>query len=194
MNLQIRRDVIKVAALLGAFIWVMDGVLDYLFFMEGSLLGLTFTNIPPHELYIRIFWFSGLLVIGIFASRLIDDREKALADKEELESLLRAVRNVNQLLVREEDEEKLIQRACEELIEARGYEHVWVALLDESRNLTAAAQEGVGEEFEELLERIEAGRSPACIKEPLADSKVFTVKDPSSTCKDCPLSESYKDH
>ncbi|MBS3793121.1 hypothetical protein KGY77_10835, partial [Candidatus Bipolaricaulota bacterium] len=89
MNLQIRRNVIKVSVLLGSLLWIMDGVLDYFFFYEGSFLGLTFTNIPPHELYIRLFWFGGLLVTGLFASWIINDKEEALADKREVEKFLR---------------------------------------------------------------------------------------------------------
>lgn len=194
MDSIIKSNVISVAALVGAIIWAMDGLLDYLFFYEGSLLELTFTNIPPHELYVRLFWFGGLLIIGLFASRIIKAREKAISDKEELESFLRAVRNVNQLLIREEDRDRLIEGACEDLIETRGYKHIWIVLFNESNDLITAAQRGLKGEFEKLLDHLKSGNLPPCIENPLSSSKVIVVKNPSSTCNECPISENYQDN
>lgn len=194
MGSTIRRNVITISALLGAIIWVLDGFLDYFFFFEGSFLGLVFTNIPPHELYIRLFWFVGLLIIGAFASLIINEREKALDEKEELESHLRAVRNVNQLLVRADDRGKIIEGVCNDLMEARGYEHVWVALWDESNNLIRAAQKGLGEEFDQLLDRIQRGQLPTCVEKILNNSSVTVTENPSITCDDCPLSETYNEN
>ncbi len=194
MGLKIRGRVIAVTALFGVLIWFMDGILDYFLFIEGSLLGLTFTNIPSHELYIRLFWFGGLLIVGIFSSWIITEREKALDDKEELESLLRAVRNVNQLLVRTDDKAKLIEGTCNRLMEARGYEYVWIVLLDESNKVITAAQAGLERKFTQLLEHLESGKLSSWFENTLNNSKITVTKNPSTTCHDCPLSHKYKEN
>ncbi len=54
-----------------------------------------------------------------------------------LNSVLLAVRNVNQLITRETDREKLLQGACDCLIETRGYSMAVLALVDEQGALTA---------------------------------------------------------
>lgn len=191
----IHEKTIKASVLLGIFMWIVDGILDYYFFYpEGTLIGLTFTDIPPHELYVRLLWLVGLVIFGLFASRIIEDREQALKDKKDLESMLRAVRNVNQLLVRENDRKDLIQGTCRELIDSREYEHVWILLLKESKKLVSAAQRGMGNKFGKLLERIEAAQLPDCLEEALNQSRIVTVKDPSEDCTSCPLADTYGDH
>jgi len=52
-----------------------------------------------------------------------------------LNLVLKAIRNVNQLIVREKDPETLIRRSCEVLTETRGYFSAWIALYDESGSI-----------------------------------------------------------
>jgi hypothetical protein len=66
---------------------------------------------------------------------------------EHLNLVLRAIRNVNQLITRERDRERLLQGACETLIETRGYHDAWIALLDESGRVVTTAEAGLGEDF-----------------------------------------------
>ena len=49
-----------------------------------------------------------------------------------LNSILRSIRNMNQMIVREKDPEKLIRKACEILIEAEGFHTVWFRVIDEN--------------------------------------------------------------
>lgn len=50
---------------LGVTVWILDAVFDYLFFYQGhsSFLSLLITEVPPHELYIRI---SALILFACF--------------------------------------------------------------------------------------------------------------------------------
>lgn len=61
-----------------------------------------------------------------------------------LSLVLRAIRSVNQLIVREKNRDRLIQGACDCLIETRGYHHVWIALIDEMGGGSDDGRGGVG--------------------------------------------------
>ena len=62
---------------------------------------------------------------------------------ERLNLVLRAVRNVNRLLVKEKDRARLIQSICSILFKNRGYHNAWIVLLDEDGRLELAAEAGL---------------------------------------------------
>lgn len=85
-----------------------------------------------------------------------------------LNSVLRAIRNVNQLIMREPDPERLLQGTCESLVETYGYSSAWVVALDESGNATGGHQAGLAPEvFSEFISRLIEGAWPACYQRAL---------------------------
>jgi len=115
----------------------------------------------------------------------------AFARLEHLNAVLRAIRSVNQLITKERDRDRLLQGACDNLIETPGYYNAWVALLDESGGFVTSAEAGLGEEFLPLVERLERGELTPCGRRALKQPGVVAVKDPLSACADCPLSAKY---
>ncbi|HHR85380.1 MAG TPA: PAS domain S-box protein, partial [Candidatus Acetothermia bacterium] len=107
-----------------------------------------------------------------------------------LNKILRAVRNVNQLIVTEKDPERLLQGACERLVEARSCRSAWIALLDDSGQLVTAAESGFGDDFAPMLEQLQQGIIPQCGKDALANPGVIAVFDPQRDCSGCPLAAS----
>lgn len=108
-----------------------------------------------------------------------------------LNLVLRTVRNVNKLLIREKDRQKLLQGICDTLIENRGYYNAWVVLLDKSKALIATAESGLGEEFIPMVERLKQGELTQCARKALVQAEIILTKDPVSICIDCPLSGKY---
>jgi len=106
---------------------------------------------------------------------------------EHLSLVLRALRNVDQLITREKDRGKLLKSACDNLVEICGYRSAWVALLDESHRVSAFAEAGLGYGFSPVVEKLEHGELPACGQRALVQSEVVIIKDQLSTCTDCPL-------
>jgi len=84
-----------------------------------------------------------------YLGRVFSNMTIALRQREErmehLNAVLRAIRNVNQLLVKEKDRSRLLKGVCDILIETRGYHSSWIALLDESGGLLTSAEAGCGE-------------------------------------------------
>ncbi|MDH7486378.1 MAG: GAF domain-containing protein [Anaerolineae bacterium] len=108
-----------------------------------------------------------------------------------LNAVLRAIRNVNQLITREKERDRLLQGACENLIRTRGYHTAWIALLDENGRLVTAAEASLGEEFLALVKRLEAGDIPYCAQAVLAQADPLLIADTVSTCAGCPLASTY---
>lgn len=64
-----------------------------------------------------------------------------------INAVLWAIHAVNQLVVREKDQDKLLRGVCERLIETRGCNTVWIAVFDKSGGLVPTAEAGLGKDF-----------------------------------------------
>ncbi|MCX5999237.1 MAG: PAS domain S-box protein [Chloroflexi bacterium] len=112
---------------------------------------------------------------------------------EHLNSVLRAIRNVNQIIVREKDRDRMLQSACDSLTRSRGYHHAWIALADESGRLTAIAGAGLGKSQKALSAYLKRGQLPHCAAKALQQSGAVVSSAPLSSCSDCPLLPQYRD-
>ncbi|WP_275738613.1 PAS domain S-box protein [Halorhabdus sp. SVX81] len=67
------RGILAVAVALGMSVWVLDAVLDAMFFYEGTpFVALLLTDIPAHELYIRIVIMVVFVAAGAVTARQAD--------------------------------------------------------------------------------------------------------------------------
>jgi PAS domain S-box-containing protein len=130
----------------------------------------------------------------------VTERVQAEAQIKHLNRVLRAIRNVNQLIVKEKDRARLIQGVCDSLVETRGYHNAWIALWDEVEGsvLSAAegaltAEAGLGETFFPLREQLQRGTLADCGRRAMAQAGVIVTQDPTSTCADCTLAAEYAD-
>ena len=120
-------------------------------------------------------------------------RKQAEARTAHVNGVLRAIRNVNQLIAKGTDHDRLLQGTCRSMVETAGYQNVWFALLDESGATLATAEAGLGRDFLPIAERLKRGDLTACARTALTQSGVVVTQDPSSTCADCPLAPKYSD-
>ncbi len=105
-----------------------------------------------------------------------------------LNAVLRAIRNVNQVIARERDRDRLLQSICSSLVETRGYRYAWIMLLDSDRRFLAGAEAGVGQaEFGHLQDRLQRGETVACLHRALGSDGVVRMEDRQTLCGDCPL-------
>ena len=108
-----------------------------------------------------------------------------------LNLVLRAIQNVNKLIIKEKDRGRLIKGICENLIETRGYYNAWIALLGESGILETAAEAGLGDEFQLMARMLKRGELTICARKTLEQPGVLVIADPLSICIDCPLASKY---
>lgn len=110
-----------------------------------------------------------------------------------INQVLDSIRLINKLIVYEKDRQSLLQRACNLLVETRGYRSAWAALHDNQGRLTVFAESGIGEDFHLLLSEIERGRMPKCFDQAKKEkSGVFSIRNILAHCSSCPLAARHR--
>lgn len=67
--------------------------------------------------------------------------------EDHLNSVISAARDMNQLLVREDDRRELIERIPDILVNALEYHYVWITLFDDEPKLTFSGESGLARNF-----------------------------------------------
>ncbi len=117
----------------------------------------------------------------------IEERHRIEERIRRLNLVLRAIRNVNQLIVREKDRGRLLDQACSSLVNTRGYRASWIVLTDEERRLINSAQRGLGDSFTRFLVKLTGGDIPPCHHHAWEQPGVFSIKEPTTDCSTCVL-------
>ncbi|MFB3854745.1 MAG: PAS domain S-box protein [Vicinamibacterales bacterium] len=124
-----------------------------------------------------------------FITHVQDITRRKLADERvaHLNRVLRALRDINQLIVRENDAEQLLHEACRLLAERRGYDCVLAVLSDKAGNPIMHVAMGLeGKGVEDLDSSLKRGILPPCLEETRHQHGVRVVTDRSVTCASCP--------
>lgn len=78
----------------------------------------------------------------------IKERQRAEAQIRHLNEVLQSVRDVENLIVRERNPEKILSEACKILVRTRSYQMVWVGLVEpDSKRVVPAAFAGLGTDY-----------------------------------------------
>ena len=186
-----RSRVLILSGLAGIAVWVIDAALDAAVFHGGPFLDLLVLRAPPHEVYVRCVSLAAFLAFGGIVAWHLTRRERAEKRAHHLNAILRAVRNVNQLIAREPRRDRLIQEACRELADSRQYHSAWIGLVDEAGQFQAAGQAGLDGVFDGLKESLRAGHRPPCWDGARQAGGLFVVDDPARMCQGCPLIDAY---
>lgn len=112
---------------------------------------------------------------------------------EHLNTVLRAIRNVNQLIVQEKDRKTLIKKACKNFVEIRDFQSAWIALLDDEGKIFDIAEEGFSKDFPKLNEEIFRDYIPYCLNEALKTDDLVLIENMESDCKGCPGLKLHKE-
>jgi signal transduction histidine kinase/CheY-like chemotaxis protein len=115
------------------------------------------------------------------------ERHESKTKMAHLVRVLRAVRNVNQLIVHERDSQRLIERACATLVETRGYSGAWISLEEDAGFPAHWAQAGRGEPFGPFARGLTGGPWPACRSMATESLDGLATLAESAVCEACPL-------
>ena len=108
-----------------------------------------------------------------------------------LNQVLRAIRDLSQLIVHEHDTGRLIQESCRLLVKNRGYASAVIILTDKNDRPSAWAQAGMDSIFDRLAQQLEKGLVPPCCKLDHTPGQVHVFRESENLCRQCPLSEGY---
>jgi PAS domain S-box-containing protein len=113
------------------------------------------------------------------------------ANTKYLNSLLGTLRGVNQLINREKDRERLIEKICDLISETRGFFCTWILLFDEKRRYVSAAVGG-SMETRAFSQQLEEGNYPPCVDIILAHKESLAIcGDIVENGLECLLKRSY---
>ena len=118
-------------------------------------------------------------------NRMVAEIKQAEANIRHLNSVLEAIRNVNQLIVVETDRDILLQKTCDTLVDARSYVAVWLGFIQNGETFATVKSSGFKGDVSRFSEYVAGGNYPSCIREMLADNDMFTIIDKSQECVDC---------
>jgi len=128
---------------------------------------------------------------SIVTARDVTESKLANSRLEQLNRILRAIRGVNELIIRTRDRDDLLQGICEELVKTKGFNAAWIALFDRDGRFTAAYSAGVGKQFQNLMVMLRQGESPHCMSEALERRGTVLSYEGYDACTDCPASNMY---
>jgi ABC-type amino acid transport substrate-binding protein/signal transduction histidine kinase/CheY-like chemotaxis protein len=107
---------------------------------------------------------------------------------EHLNLVLRAIRDVNQLIVRETDPQALIEKAADILVDHRSYKSALLVRVDSSGHPISWTGEGLAKGVDALEAMLDSGIIPDCFSL-VRQGEPCSVVNRKLTCSTCPLGE-----
>jgi signal transduction histidine kinase/DNA-binding response OmpR family regulator len=108
-----------------------------------------------------------------------------------LNSVLRGIRNVNQLITKERDPIALIRKACELLVDSRGFYSCFIVVCDGER-VRFWADAGADEKVAALRAMLSRGELPGCMRAALREGQAVVRHKATDACRACPVDEGYQ--
>ncbi len=141
--------------------------------------------------YISITYLLRVLGASLEETRQSLERERRMG------RTLRTVSEINQAIIRAQDCKKLLQEACELLVTGRGYDFVWVGLLEADKatlKLAAFAGEAV-DESKYTFHLGREGESLGCAEKAIRAGTFIRIdpSDENDPCLACPRRVKYPD-
>jgi PAS domain S-box-containing protein len=183
------------AFLLSLLLWVVDACVEHLTSHPVTAFWSKAMFAPgAHDMLMRLLHVVLLLTGAMFLVRYHKHRALFNARLGHLNRVLRAVRNVNQLITREPDRERLLDGVCQSLVETRGLFNCWIALVKDGKPTEPFFHAGIDDgDFAPMAESLRAGLLPPCARLALdKENGIHTLSDPPSDCADCPSAMVYE--
>jgi len=154
-----------------------------------------FTNAiydKKRNFYITIAGFSeGAIITSREITEQILNRKRI----EFLNETLKAIRNVNQLITKIDNDEELIKRVCDSLIQTQAYLSSWIIIFDERGNIRNSVSAGIEKGFSGFSEQIKKRNIFYCCKKALEQPAPVIIEkcQDCNECQNCPLYNIFKE-
>ena len=129
---------------------------------------------PEKDKFATIFWD-------------VTENVKNMKRIEHLNSVLMSIRLIDQLITKEKNRENLIGGICSNLINNRGYRTAWIILLKEDFSILTYSQAGLGDKFQEIVDKYNRSEHIACIRHCLKNGEDVFIRRKTEKCGDCPI-------
>jgi len=109
----------------------------------------------------------------------MSDTEKKIIH---LHKIIDTIRSINRVLNSGEEQELMIKKVCDVLVNIRGYYYSWILLFDEKKEMKSLEAAGPKEEIEEIKSWIRKGNLPETFSEVLTKNEVVIVNESTYKC------------
>ena len=126
----------------------------------------------------------------------VTNEKQAETREQHTQKILRAIRNITQMIASQTDPSQLIHLACSQLTENMGYHSAWMALFekrDRRVSMFAGSSPGYDHDIAVVKKQLDQGVFTSCMSRSLEKSDIHVVRDPVSECHACPLHDEYSD-
>jgi len=189
MKLEYR--IILLSLLLCLLAWVAGAFLEHFLFHEGTLWGMLAFDVSVHEAFLRSAGIATVLLFGGLSTIILARLKRSNERNKHQNRVLRGIRNVNQLIAKEGNKGKLIQGACDMLVEDRGFGIAWILLTDPLEGFACSAAPGHDEQVSALTRLMRQEGNPLCVKHLQESTEAFVVYEDPSKHIGCPLVSTY---
>ncbi len=154
---------------------------------KDFLLYIALLAVPVGIILIAIlFWIWTLRRKVADRTRILETEiaQRSNAEKRlnHLNSVLVAVRNINNLITCERDRDTLLQKSCDFLTKRSGYYHAWIILLDKTgTRVSESFSSGGEEELVQCISSLQEQNVPQWIAETIEQDDPVVLADPASS-------------
>ena len=122
-----------------------------------------------------------------------DITERKIAEQRiaHLNQVLRTLRDVNQLIVREKDPDALIQQGCRLLVDNRGFASALIVRVDAHGKPFSWTRAGIAASCESLVRLLENDELPPCCDKATSQMAVILTETRKDACANCPIIDDY---
>ncbi len=111
--------------------------------------------------------------------------------KGDVNRIFASIREIDQLVAREQDRATILQKACEIPVNNLGFHHCMILWNEESAQLFQAGMAAAN--FEGMQRLLDSGTVPDCMARALESDEIAFIQDVAIDCPDCPFSDKYDD-
>ncbi len=102
--------------------------------------------------------------------------------------------DVNRMVAREIDRDRMVHRCCDALVSNGGYSHAWIALRDGGGRFSRTVGTLPEPQMERLARDMERGALPGCVERIMDGDSPAITADVDGACDGCPVVPSCRDH
>ncbi len=117
----------------------------------------------------------------------ITERKKSEKQLKHLTTVLKAIRNVNQLITHERNPAILIREACDKLVEERRYNYARIVILDKKNNIKDYADSVIDSSLNAKFEKNKFDELPYCMRVALDNSDIQITDRTQENCLLCSI-------
>ncbi len=122
-------------------------------------------------------------------ARDVSERKRNEQRIDHLNKVLRAMRDVNQLIVHKQNATALIHQVCRLLVDNRGFASAVMVLTDHNDKPVAWGTSGIAASSQALLAMLQAGEVPLCCPAARSAGDMVLMDQYCTACRQCPITK-----